>query len=60
MIVLLSPAKNLNFKPQSITKRHSQPQFLEDSKRIMHKLQRLTKKQITALMSMNQKLTELN
>ncbi len=60
MIVLLSPAKNLNFNTQNITKRHTQPQFLEDSKKIMHKLQRLTKKQIEELMSINPKLTELN
>ena len=60
MIVLLSPAKNLNFKSQNITKHHSQPPFLEDSRKIMHKLQRLTKKQIADLMSINQNLTELN
>jgi hypothetical protein len=60
MIVLLSPAKNLNFDNQTITNIHSEPEFMEDSQKIMNKLQRLSKKELADLMSINEQLTELN
>lgn len=60
MIVLLSPAKNLNLDKQDITKEYTQPRFLEESEKIIRKLQRLTKNELAELMSINNKLTELN
>lgn len=60
MIVLLSPAKNLNIDKQNITKKSTLPVFLEQSEQIIKKLQRLSKDEISRLMSINPKLTDLN
>lgn len=60
MKILLSPAKSLNLESDLPTKRHTQPQFLEEAFQINKKLARLTKKEIGDLMSISQKLTDLN
>jgi len=60
MKILLSPAKSLNLESDLPTKRHTQPQFLEEAIQINKKLARLTKNEIGDLMSISQKLTDLN
>lgn len=60
MKILVSPAKSLNLESDLPTKRHTQPQFLEEAIQINKKLARLTKKEIADLMNISQKLTDLN
>src|SRR5664279_4289936 len=60
MLTILSPAKNLDFKPQTVTKSSSQPLFIEESAIIIQKMQKLSCKQIADLMDINPKLAELN
>ncbi len=60
MLTILSPAKNLDFKPQTITKSSSQPLFIEESATIIEKMQKQSPKQIAKLMDINPKLAELN
>ena len=60
MLTILSPAKNLDFKPQIITKSGSQPLFIEESATIIQKMQKQSRKQIAELMDINPKLAELN
>jgi len=60
MKILISPAKSLDLESDLPTKEHTIPQFLEEAIQINKKLSRLTKKEIGSLMSISQKLTDLN
>jgi len=60
MLTILSPAKNLDFKLQTVTKVSSQPLFIEESTQIIEKMRRLSAKKIAGLMDINPKLAELN
>ena len=60
MLTLLSPAKNLNFKPQTVTKAFSLPLFIEESETIIQTMRKKSRKQIADLMDINPKLSELN
>lgn len=60
MIIVLSPAKTLDYEPQSHTKKSSTPDFLDDSKELIDVLKKKSKSQIAKLMSLSDKLAELN
>ncbi len=60
MIVILSPAKTLDFDSKPTTKTHSQPEFLEDSAELIQQLQRLSPSDISGLMGISDALGELN
>ena len=60
MIILLSPAKALDFESNSTTEVCTQPDFLKFSKYLMNGLSKLTSGEIGALMSISPKLAELN
>ena len=44
MLVLLSPAKIQNFKPENITDLHSQPEFINETKQLIHLIKKLIEK----------------
>ena len=60
MIILLSPAKTLDFENPSITEVCTQPDFLKFSKYLMNGLSKLSREKIGELMSISPKLAELN
>ena len=60
MIIVLSPAKTLDYEPQSYTKKHSTPDFLDDSQALIDVLQKKSKSQVAKLMSLSDKLADLN
>ena len=60
MIFVLSPAKTLDFETQSLTRKHSLPDFLDDSQELVDVLGRKSKSQFAKLMSISDKLAELN
>ena len=60
MLVVLSPAKNLNFDPPSIKASHSQPEFLKETRALAKVTKSMTKGQIKKLMNINDKLATLN
>ena len=60
MIVLLSPAKDLDLSPLSTLKSFTQPRFLEQSEQLIAKLRTLNTKQVAKLMDLSPKLAELN
>ena len=60
MITVLSPAKSLDYEPQSYTKKHTTPEFLDDSQELIDVLEKKSKSQIAKLMSLSDKLAELN
>lgn len=60
MIILLSPAKTLDFDSKPVTKSHTQPGFLEDSAELISQLQDLSPADISSLMGVSDTLGELN
>lgn len=60
MKIVVSPAKTLDFKSELPTSRATQPIFLKEAELINNKLERKSKKAISDLMSISDKLAELN
>jgi uncharacterized protein len=60
MIVLLSPAKSLDYESPLLTKRSTQPRFIEQSAELVGQLRRLSVGKVGKLMSISDKLAQLN
>lgn len=60
MKIVLSPAKSLDYESELPTSRATQPQFLETTAKINRKLSRMSKREIADLMSISDKLADLN
>lgn len=60
MLVLLSPAKSLDYKSALLTKRATQPRFVEDSAELIDGLRKLSVGELGKLMSISEKLSQLN
>ena len=60
MLILISPAKTLDFESPSVTGIATQPAFLEQSEALVNELQALTPRKISALMGISEKLGSLN
>jgi len=60
MLLLISPAKTLDFETPAITTEFSQPDFLKQSRHLIKELRSLSPVDISTLMSISDKLGELN
>ncbi|UZH54438.1 peroxide stress protein YaaA [Salinimicrobium tongyeongense] len=60
MKIVVSPAKTLDYESKLPTTRGTQPSFLETTAGINRKLSRMSKKEIGELMSISDKLADLN
>jgi len=60
MIILLSPAKSLDYESPLPTKKNTQPRFIEDSEILVKQLRTMTPAEIGKLMSISDKLADLN
>ena len=60
MLVLISPAKTLDFETPAPIQRFSQPEFLADTERLVKQLRQLSAPEISTLMKISDKLGELN
>lgn len=60
MKIVVSPAKSLEQERKLPTSRGTQPQFLEQTVKINRKLARMTKQEVSDLMSISDKLADLN
>jgi len=60
MKILLSPAKSLNLEDDLPTSKYTQPQFLEKTDKLYQKLKQTSKQGLKDLMSISDKLAELN
>ena len=60
MLILISPAKTLDFETPAETRTATQPVFLKHSKRLIGELQQLSPESISKLMSISSKLGDLN
>ncbi|PCI18391.1 MAG: peroxide stress protein YaaA [Piscirickettsiaceae bacterium] len=60
MLLLISPAKTLDFESPAITEQYSQPEFLDDSAELIDQLKTLSPNDVSSLMSISEKLGVLN
>ena len=60
MLLVLSPAKALDFESPLATRKHSQPAFLDDAATLIAKLRRLSPGEVSDLMGISTQLGELN
>ncbi|MFP6872239.1 MAG: peroxide stress protein YaaA [Verrucomicrobiales bacterium] len=60
MIIVLSPAKTLDFGDQCLTGKHSLPDYLAESGELIAKLVKLRKPALKNLMGISENLAELN
>ncbi|BAP41422.1 putative uncharacterized protein [Pseudomonas sp. StFLB209] len=60
MLMVISPAKTLDFETPPTTTRHTLPQYLDHSQQLITQLRELTPPQIAELMHLSDKLAGLN
>ncbi|MDF1549486.1 MAG: peroxide stress protein YaaA [Bacteroidales bacterium] len=60
MLIVLSPAKTLDFTKTIHIKEHSEPVFINEAEMLVNKLQKLKPADLSSLMSISAKLADLN
>jgi hypothetical protein len=60
MKIIISPAKSLDFERKAPTSLHTQPRFLEQSKKLNTKLKTLSRNKLSDLMKISDDLASLN
>lgn len=60
MIIVVSPAKSLDFDSRAKTKRFTNPEFLDDSSQLMKGLREYEPQKLAELMHISEALSELN
>jgi cytoplasmic iron level regulating protein YaaA (DUF328/UPF0246 family) len=60
MLIAISPAKTLDYETPPVTKIHSKPQFLKQSRQLVHNLRNYSALDLAELMNLSMKLSELN
>ncbi len=60
MLIVISPAKTLDFETTPITKDHTQAGFLKESRQLVSQLEKLTPAEVSSLMKISDKLGVLN
>lgn len=60
MLIVISPAKTLDFEAPATTHHHSQPQFLDHSAQLIDQLRTLSVQDVAVLMKLSDKLASLN
>lgn len=60
MHILISPAKNLDFETPSVTKKFSQPQFIDEAEQLVGVCRKMSVAKLSELMGISEKLARLN
>jgi hypothetical protein len=60
MLIVISPAKTLDFETAPITKIHTQPEFLKESRQLVKQLKEMTPAEVSSLMKISDKLGAQN
>ena len=60
MLILISPAKTLDYQSPLATERYTQPELLDYSQQLIREARKLSAPQIASLMSISDKLADLN
>ena len=60
MLIVISPAKTLDFETAPISKVHTQAEFLKESRQLISQLKKLTPAEVSSLLKISDKLGVLN
>ena len=60
MLILISPAKTLDYQSPLTTTRYTLPELLDNSQQLIHEARKLTPPQISSLMRISDKLAGIN
>ncbi|HFK4477595.1 TPA: peroxide stress protein YaaA [Citrobacter sedlakii] len=60
MLILISPAKTLDYQSPLVTTRFTQPELLDNAQQLIHEARKLSAPQIGKLMGISDKLADLN
>ena len=60
MLIILSPAKIQNFTSQNLVSEFSQPEFLEESEKIVSEIRQFSAYELSRLLNINTNLGQLN
>jgi uncharacterized protein len=60
MLIVISPAKSLDFKTEPKTQEYTIPEFLNESEKLVSKLQKMSAKKLSNLMNISTDLGNLN
>jgi len=60
MLIVISPAKTLDFDSPAHTDRYTEPQFLPQSQQLVEQLKKLSSQEVASLMKISDKLAGLN
>lgn len=60
MLILISPAKTLDYQSPLATTRFTLPELLDHSQQLIHEARKLSAPQIKKLMNISDKLADLN
>jgi uncharacterized protein len=60
MLIVVSPAKKLDFETKAPVEKFTQPQFLDKSKKLIRDLKKCEPSEISKMMKLSQNLTDLN
>ena len=60
MLIVISPAKTLDFDSKAVTKVHTEPEFLQESQTLITRLRELSPPEVSRLMGISAKLGDLN
>ncbi|MEX2468678.1 MAG: peroxide stress protein YaaA [Pseudohongiellaceae bacterium] len=60
MLIVVSPAKSLDYETPVRTRKHTEPQFLGEAKQLTKQLKQLSPEDLSELMNISSKLGELN
>lgn len=60
MLMVVSPAKTLDYESELPTKKYTQPELLDDAKELIDQLRELSPAQVASLMGLSDKLADLN
>lgn len=60
MLIVVSPAKSLDYESQSATKKHSEPRLLDRSQELVEVMMHKSPRELSKLMSISSALGELN
>jgi uncharacterized protein len=60
MLIVISPAKTLDFETAPVTKDFTQPEFLKESRKLISELKKLSPSEVSSLMKISDKLGTLN
>ena len=60
MLIIISPAKTLDYKTEPTTQEYTIPEFLDESEKLVSKLQKLSAKKLSKLINISADLGNLN